>query len=397
MEPQLAVKEVIHQKSRGFIMTTSGIKNFFATRWGVIITGALIGVIAPFLQKLGNPPNMGVCVACFERDISGALGLHRAGVVQYIRPEIIGLVLGALIAALLFREFKPRGGSAPIARFMLGFFAMAGALVFLGCPWRALLRLAGGDWNAILGILGLAFGIWIGTLFMRSGYSLGKSSKASAMAGWILPLIVLGLLILRLVYPQLPKPAPVEGVPEVESLASGILFYSLKGPGSMHTPLIISLIAALFIGFIAQRSRFCTMGAIRDLVLFGQTHLFGGIVALWFVAMIVNLALGQFHPGFANQPIAHTMHFWNFTGMVLAGLAFALAGGCPGRQLFMSGEGDMDAGVFVIGMLVGGAFAHNFSYASSPTGIGVHGMTAVIVGLLFCIILGFTMKKTLTA
>ncbi|MFA7464231.1 MAG: YedE family putative selenium transporter, partial [Syntrophales bacterium] len=135
-----------------------GIKNIFAGPWGIIGAGIAIGILAPLLQKLGNPGNMGVCVACFERDIAGALGLHRADVVQYIRPEIIGFVLGSLIAAYLFKEFKPRLGSAPIVRFFLGIFAMIGALVFLGCPWRAALRLAGGDGNAILGLGGLIFG-----------------------------------------------------------------------------------------------------------------------------------------------------------------------------------------------------------------------------------------------
>jgi len=115
-------------------MTT--FKNFFATRWGIISVGAFIGVFAPLLQKWGNPANMGICVACFERDIAGALGLHRAGLVQYIRPEIIGFVLGSLIAAYAFKEFRSRAGSAPIVRFVLGAFAMIGALVFLGCPWR---------------------------------------------------------------------------------------------------------------------------------------------------------------------------------------------------------------------------------------------------------------------
>lgn len=141
------------------------VKNVFATKWGIIGVGAFIGMIAPMLQKLGNPGNMGICMACFERDIAGTIGFHQAAVVQYMRPEIIGFVLGALIAAYLFREFKPRVGSTPIVRFFLGVFAMIGALAFLGCPWRALLRLAGGDLNAILGLLGLGFGIWIGTLF----------------------------------------------------------------------------------------------------------------------------------------------------------------------------------------------------------------------------------------
>ena len=356
--------------------------NFLSTRSGIVLVGSVIGVLAPLLQKLGNPANMGICVACFERDIAGAIGLHRAAVVQYMRPEIIGFVLGALLAALIFREFKPRAGSAPIVRFVLGVFAMIGALVFLGCPWRAMLRLAGGDGNAIVGLAGLVVGIWIGTLFLKSGYNLGRAQKTYASVGLIMPLIMLGFLLLMLIFPQIP------GQPK-----NGILFYSVKGPGVMHAPLAISLGVGLLIGFLAQKSRFCTMGALRDLILFRQTHLFSGIVALIVAALVTNVILGQFHPGFIKQPVAHSMSLWNFAGMVLAGLAFALAGGCPGRQLFLAGEGDGDAAVFVLGMIVGAGFAHNFGLASSPRGIGPHGIAAVVIGMLVCLFIGFTMRK----
>ncbi|MDY6831307.1 MAG: YedE family putative selenium transporter [Thermodesulfobacteriota bacterium] len=357
-------------------------KNWFSTRWGVIGVGAVIGVLAPLLQKLGNPGNMGICVACFERDIAGGLGLHRAAVVQYMRPEIIGFVLGSLVAAWLFKEFRPRSGSAPFTRFMLGVFAMIGALVFLGCPWRAVLRLAGGDGNAVLGLLGLTFGIWIGTRFLKSGYNLGRSHKTHTSAGFLLPLVMLGFFALMLIFPQVAGQAQ-----------SGVLFYSVKGPGAAHAPLYISLVIGLGVGFLAQRSRFCTMGAIRDTVLFGQTHLLGGFLALLVTAFGVNLVMGQFTAGFAGQPVAHTLHVWNFLGMALAGLAFALAGGCPGRQLFLAGEGDGDAAVFVMGMIVGAAFAHNFGLASSPAGLGPHGVAAVVVGFAVCLFIGFTMRK----
>ncbi len=359
----------------------AAVKNILATRWGIIGVGVVIGVFAALLQKWGNPANMGICVACFDRDIAGALGLHRAAVVQYMRPEIIGFVLGSLIAAYLFKEFRPRAGSAPIVRFILGVFAMIGALVFLGCPWRALLRLAGGDGNAILGLAGLIFGIWIGTLFLKGGYNLGRSTVTYASVGWLMPLAMAGFLVLMLVFPQIP-----------EQPQSGVLFYSVKGPGSMHAPLIVSLVIGLVIGFLAQRSRFCTMGAFRDLILFKQIHLFSGLLALLGAAFVMNLILGQFNPGFAKQPVAHTMGIWNFAGMALAGLAFALAGGCPGRQLFMAGEGDGDAAVFVIGMIVGAGISHNFGMASSPDGIGPHGIAAVVVGLLACLFIGFTMR-----
>ena len=359
----------------------TAVKNVLATRWGIIGIGVFIGIFAALLQKWGNPANMGICVACFDRDIAGALGLHRAAVVQYMRPEIIGFVLGSLVAAFLFKEFRPRAGSASFVRFILGVFAMIGALVFLGCPWRALLRLAGGDGNAIFGTAGLIFGIWAGTLFLKGGYNLGRSSTTYASAGLLMPLMMLGFLVLMLVFPQIPdKPQ------------SGVLFYSVKGPGSMHAPLIVSLAVGLAIGFLAQRSRFCTMGAFRDLILFKQAHLFTGLLALLAAAFVANLVLGQFNPGFAKQPVSHTMGLWNFLGMTVAGLAFALAGGCPGRQLFMAGEGDGDAAVFVIGMIVGAGISHNFGMASSPDGIGPHGVAAVAVGLAVCLFIGFTMR-----
>jgi YedE family putative selenium metabolism protein len=360
---------------------------FFASRWGIVLAGAAIGVLASLLQAAGNPPNMGICVACFERDIAGALGLHRAAVVQYIRPEIIGFVLGATVAALAFREFKARTGSAPIVRFVLGVFAMIGALAFLGCPWRALLRLAGGDLNGILGLAGLAAGIAIGVQFLKSGYSLGRSQKTYAAAGWIMPVVMIGLLLLRIFKPQFSE--------------GGAIFFSEQGPGSMYAPWAISLGAGLVIGFLAQRTRFCTMGSIRDVLLMGDTHLISGMAALLVVAFVTNLLLGQVNFGLFGQPVAHSQHLWNFSGMVLAGLAFSLAGGCPGRQLFLSGEGDGDAGVFVLGMITGAAFAHNFSLAGKPDnvaeavvgGISPAGMVAVVLGLVVCLTIGFSMRK----
>jgi YedE family putative selenium metabolism protein len=363
-----------------FQRRSSFMRNVFSTRTGIIIVGALIGIGAAVLQYLGNPANMGICVACMERDIAGALGLHRADVVQYLRPEIMGFVLGAFIAALIAREHKPRGGSAPLIRFFLGVFAMIGALVFLGCPWRALLRLAGGDGNAILGLLGLATGIFIGIQFLKHGFSLGRSYPQKSLSGWVLPALMAGLFLL-LVF-------------QVSFIPGGPIFFSQKGPGSQHAPIWISLAAGLIIGALAQRSRFCTMGAFRDVMLIRDFHLVSGVAALLIFAFGMNLILGQFKPGFEGQPIAHTDHLWNFLGMALSGLAFVLAGGCPGRQLFLSGEGDMDAGIFVLGMIIGAAVAHNFALASSPKGITAFAPAAVILGFVFCMVIGLTQRDS---
>jgi YedE family putative selenium metabolism protein len=362
----------------------SGLTRFFASRAGIILAGAVIGVLAPLLQRLGNPPNMGVCVACFARDVAGALGLHRAEVVQYLRPEIPAFVLGSLLAALIFREFRARAGSAPIVRFFLGIFAMIGALAFLGCPWRALLRLAGGDLNAVVGLGGLTVGIALGVVFLRGGFTLGRSHRSPAAVGWILPGFMIMLLLFAIFEPA-------------------FVFASTKGPGAMHAPLLISLVAGLLIGIVAQRTRFCTMGSVRDVLLMRDYHLISGVAALVVVAFVMNLILGAVKFGFAAQPIGHSNYIWNFLGMTLAGLAFALAGGCPGRQLFLAGEGDGDAGVFVLGMITGAAFAHNFKLAGVPDklvdgalqvgGPGWNGQLAVLIGLAVCIVLGFAMRE----
>jgi YedE family putative selenium metabolism protein len=361
----------------------------FTSRWGPILTGLVAGVLAPVLVKLGNPGNMGISVSCFSRDIAGALGLSSNVQGQYIRPEIIGFVLGALIAALIFREFKPRTGSAPLIRFILGMFAAFGMLVFIGCPWRAYLRLAGGDWNAIFGILGLVAGIGIGIVFLRRGFSLGRSHSAPRALGWVMPIIMVALLILLLAAPQFGRDA--DGNP------TGPIFFSTVGPASEHAPIIVSLVVALVIGFLAQRSRFCTVAAVRDMLWLRNSHLLNGLLTFVGAAFVTNLILGQFSPGFVNQPLAQTNEWWNFGSMAMAGLAFTLVGGCPARQLFLSGEGDADAGMFVIGMVVGSGFAQSFSIASclcpADNMLGAFGPAAVIAGLVLCIILGLVMRE----
>jgi hypothetical protein len=375
----------------------SALNRFFASRLGPIFTGAVIGVLAVLLVKLGNPPNMGICIACFTRDIAGSLGLHRTPVVQYIRPEIIGLLLGALLGALVSREFRPRTGSAPLVRFLLGVFSMVGALVFLGCPWRLYLRLSGGDWNAIYGLLGLVVGVGLGIVFLKMGYSLGRSRLAPRASGWIAPLVVAGLLLLFIFSPQLGRDKDGKPTPPIfvtEKLADKPV--EAQPPGSLHAPLLVSLGIAVAIGFLLQRSNFCTVGALRDLFLLRDLHLFGGIVALVLAAFLANLAFGQFRAGFEGQPIAHTNALWNFAGMVLSGLAFTLAGACPGRQVVLSGTGDGDAFIFVLGMLFGAAFAHNWTLASTAKGPGAYGPTAVVVGLVFCILVGLTMREKKT-
>ncbi|HSH13620.1 MAG TPA: hypothetical protein VLA15_07720 [Desulfurivibrionaceae bacterium] len=65
-----------------------------------ILMGAVIGLGAVVLTYFGNPANTGLCVSCFLENTTGALGLHDNVRMQYLRPELIGFVLGAFFLAL---------------------------------------------------------------------------------------------------------------------------------------------------------------------------------------------------------------------------------------------------------------------------------------------------------
>lgn len=345
-------------------------------RWAVIGVGALIGVIAVVLTVLGNPGNMGFCIACFLRDIAGATKLHTAGAVQYVRPEIIGLVLGAMAMAAIKGEFKPRGGSSPMLRFVIAIFVMIGALMFLGCPLRMMLRIGGGDLNAIIGLVGFVLGIFVGTLWLRKGFSLKRTYPQSLAEGGVFPAMMLVLFLASVLIPSIFAATEAGG-----------------GPGALHAPIIASLIAGLLVGALAQRTRFCTAAASRDAIMFKDFNMLFGFLAVIVFCIIGNLIAGKFHLSFADQPVAHTDGLWNFLGMALVGWGSVLLGGCPLRQLILAGEGNSDSAVTVTGYIVGAAICHNFGLASSAKGPTVNGMIMVVVGFVVLAVIGLTNRE----
>ena len=350
--------------------------------WIVVIAGAVVGLAALVLTHLGNPANMGFCIACFLRDITGAVGMHSAAKVQYVRPEIIGLVLGAFVMSVATKEFRAKAGSSSATRFVLGAFVMIGALAFLGCPLRMVLRIGGGDLNAVVGLVGFTLGIFIGIQFLKRGFSLKRAYPVGKGEGGVLPIVMTGLLILVIAVPSLFK-------------------FSEEGPGSKHAPMLAALLIAVVVGALAQRARLCMVGGIRDVVLFREPKLLMGFGAILVSALVCNLILNGvsdtvfFHLGFADQPVAHTDGLWNCLGMVLVGFGCVLLGGCPLRQLVLSGEGNSDSAVTVLGLIVGAAFAHNFGLASSAAGPTGAGKLAVVIGLVVVALIGClnTFKK----
>ena len=210
----------------------------------------------------------------------------------------------------------------------------------------------------------------MGVVFLNRGYSLGRTFKQPVLEGAAFPAVQVVMLVLLVAAPA-------------------FIFFSEAGagPGALHAPILISLIAGLVVGALAQRTRLCMVGGIRDMALFRESKLLLGFVAIFASALVCNLILSAvtgeayFTLGFEGQPVAHTDGVWNFLGMLLAGFGCVLLGGCPLRQLVLTGEGNSDSAVAVLGLIAGAAFAHNFGLASSGTGSTPAGQVAVIIGI----------------
>ena len=313
--------------------------NLFDSKKKLGIAGVVMGLVAATLAYFGNPANMAICIACFVRDTAGALGLHSAEPVQYARPEIIGIVLGAFIISIATKEYRATAGSSTIV------FAL------------------------------------------KKGFSLGRAHVTNKVSGSVLPLLMIGVLVL--------------------ALGTNLLKSSTAGPGSMHAPIIISLIGGLLFGAFAQKSRMCFAGSIRDIILMKNFDLITIVVGFFAVMLVYNVATGHFVLAF-NTPgvIAHSQHLWSILGMYAVGFAAVLAGGCPLRQLVLAGQGSSDAGVTVIGMFAGGALAHNLGLAASGTALNAEtgeivagavppaGKIAAIICIIVCFVIAFTNKRS---
>ena len=344
-------------------------------------SGAMLGGIAALLAYFGNPKNMAICVACFIRDTAGAMKFHQAEAVQYFRPEIVGFVAGAFLIALITKEYRSTAGSSPMIRFLLGVMMMIGSLVFLGCPLRMVIRMAAGDLNAYIALIGFVLGVATGSLALKKGFSLGRAYETKKSGGWVLPVILVGLLLL--------------------SVTTTLMASSESGPGSMRAPILLSLAGGLLFGAIAQKSRACFAGSVRDILLLKNFDLISVIGGFFVVMLIYNIATGGFHFSFSGQPVAHAQHIWNLLGMYVVGFAAVLAGGCPLRQLVLAGQGSSDSAITFLGMFVGAAVCHNFGLAAAaanaetnaPGGPAAAGKAAVLLCIVILLAIGFGIRK----
>jgi len=134
---------------------------------------------------------------------------------------------------------------------------------------------------------------------------------------------------------------------------------------------IVTLLFGILIGWLGQRSGFCSIGGFRDFFMFRHTRLLYGYLALIGGAFVGYLLF------WLITPSAFENFFWVLTnglkpvpgapagltiaayivlaviGGIAVGIIGVLLGGCPLRQVVMTSEGNVKSLSFVIGMCIG--------------------------------------------
>ena len=237
----------------------------------------------------------------------------------------------------------------------------------MGCPIKLVLRLGAGDLTAVAGVASLVAGIWLGTRLLADGFELPRRPAKRSWGGYVLPLAA--LLLAAAAYLRVPA-----------------LVVGESGPAAAHAPMAISLGFGLAVGALAQRSRFCVTGALRNFFLARDRTLLIGLGFFLATTFAAALAMGTFRAGYADQPGVHPDALWNFLGMFVAGLGAVAVGGCPFRQLVLSGTGDTAAAISTASMLATAGASRALGISSTVDGPTWAGKVTLLVALSFLLL-----------
>jgi uncharacterized membrane protein YedE/YeeE len=130
--------------------------------------------------------------------------------------------------------------------------------------------------------------------------------------------------------------------------------------GDAMTAAIATLVAGLVVGYLAQRSRLCFVGGIRDFVLIRDTYLLKGLAAFGLTAWVAfphaGLAVGASPGAFElTDAVAAAL---TLVGGFGVGYVSTLANGCPLRQHVLAAQGAKSSITYLAGFFVGAVIFH---------------------------------------
>jgi len=321
----------------------------FGQPWPVIPAALLVGTLNVFLFA-------------FDRPWTASDGFRNWGdwLFQFMgllnRPDLIspflysgsilnlGLLMGALAAALLSREFAIR--VAPFGELLKGgvggLLMGVGANLAFGCNIGGFFSaVAALSMSGVAMMLGLCIGAYFGLKYLLwelerlPGLSTGKSytfcAPRSSGMGWQPVLSILTLLMLL----SLP------------------FLYSRLGYARQAGFLLFGVA----FGIVFQRSRFCLVRAFREPFMTGEAdHTRAAALALT-LSMIGFAILKAMDLKDATDWVFAGFWTGGLMGGLLFGLGMVLAGGCGAGSIWRAGEGHVKLWVAVAFFAVGGSLS----------------------------------------
>jgi uncharacterized membrane protein YedE/YeeE len=141
---------------------------------------------------------------------------------------------------------------------------------------------------------------------------------------------------------------------------------------------LVTLALGFLIGYLAQRSGFCSIGGMRDLMMFKHTRLFFGYLALigggFLGYLLFWLIIPSAFPNFLWSitqsdpltPVPGAPGGLSIVSYVILaiiggfGMGFigVLLGGCPLRQIVMGTEGNLRSLFYILGLAIGAIVFH---------------------------------------
>jgi hypothetical protein len=140
--------------------------------------GLTLGFGAALVQayfKVIPPLAYGVCMVCHPKDLFNWLADHLFNLdwsysmasINWPLLTVVGVVLGALLAALQHGELHQRSARQPFFYFTSGFLMINFGLILGSCPIRIVLLSAYGNLLGWVGWMCIVLGVLLGTFGLR--------------------------------------------------------------------------------------------------------------------------------------------------------------------------------------------------------------------------------------
>ena len=291
---------------------------------GLMLSGLVWGVFGGvkfwgdrFNNLIGLGPVLGI-----PQQTEGFL-MHRMSLMN------IMLVIGALSAALLSRQFSPN--RPPPLEYLWA--ALGGSLLGIGAALAGGCT-TGGFFNPVLHSSPAGWAMWLGLL---AGAAIGLK-----LLLWTLDHIEWGMRA----PPALDIPKSVTQRYPWLGLAviAGVLLWATQWYGSSDEKLAaraVIVVAGFAIGFIMHRSRLCFARAFREPFMTAEGDMTKAVILA--LAIGIPIAALLFEKKVLDPYLAIPATFWigSLVGGLIFGIGMVFAGGCASGSLWRMGEGHL--------------------------------------------------------